>query len=374
MKVIFSGSRTKNIFFSLFLGISFFSFLTAPTVYACDPLACLTYGNKQDALILGEVVSTTENSWDLKINFVFPQNKIRSLEKGDQITVNSFAVIVNLTNEEAKEITAGKKYLMSLNKDGDIYTPAWGIHEIIGTTYSDAQLVKNRSGDDAALQIFINSGGTEKNFYFTGNTAFWRPKDGGKDIQIFPEINKTEKATDNLIVNNSSIGIFGSAIAFLMGLIMLPILGLLSLFTLNSVFAWLYVAVVGFLFAIQRVIPKNIRSITTVALSLGIILMWIALFASYHDLPRPYNNAGPDAKGGFPIAAFEYPPAALGSNEPPFDSWGLFYANLLFWIAIGTVIAIIMRRKLNERFTRILFIASIIISTYGLGYILVRFD
>ncbi len=55
---------------------------------------------------------------------------------------------------------------MSLNKNDNFYVPAWGIYEITGTSYKDAKLVENKSIDDEALQIFINSGGTEIDFAF----------------------------------------------------------------------------------------------------------------------------------------------------------------------------------------------------------------
>jgi hypothetical protein len=133
-----------------------------PTVFACDPLGCLLVGSKQDTLILGEVTSIGNNTRDIKINFVFPQNKIKSLEEGDQITLNT----INLTDAKSGELTTGKKYLMSLNKNDNFYISAWGIYEITGNNYSDAKLVRNRSLEDKALEIFINSGGTERGFGF----------------------------------------------------------------------------------------------------------------------------------------------------------------------------------------------------------------
>jgi hypothetical protein len=180
----------KNIFF--FLTISFCAFLITSVAYACDPLGCLLGGHKQDTLILGEVVSTTNDSLDIKIIFIFPQNQVRSLKEGFKITVNNFSETVNLTKEEANGVTVGKKYLMSLNQNDNFYVPAWGIYEVTGTTYSDAQLAKNKTGDEAALQIFINSGGTEKDFYFIEDKAFWRPNDGQWGIQIFPATSKLE--------------------------------------------------------------------------------------------------------------------------------------------------------------------------------------
>lgn len=185
MKFIFSNTMIKNIFF--FLGISFCAFLIALTTYACDPLGCLFGGHKQDTLILGEVISSAEDSQDIKIIFIFPQNQVSSLKEGDTIAVKNLANAINLTDEEAKTISDDKKYLMSLNQNDNFYVPAWGVYEVIGTTYSDAQLVENKTGDEAALQIFINSGGTERDFYFIGDKAYLKSDDKQKDIQIYPK-------------------------------------------------------------------------------------------------------------------------------------------------------------------------------------------
>lgn len=163
-------------------------------------------------------------------------------------------------------------------------------------------------------------------------------------------------------------------ILIIFSLVMLPVLGLLSLVSLSS-FAWLYVFALSLLFTVQIKIPKDIRNITIVALSLGVVMMWVALFASCQELPGPYNNlSNPVAMGGFPIMAFEYPPGALGNNNPPVDTWGLFYLNLCFWIAIGSGIAILLRKHLNKKRVYIFFIINIIVSIYGLGYLLLRFD
>ena len=161
--------------------------------------------------------------------------------------------------------------------------------------------------------------------------------------------------------------------AFLVLLIMLPFMGILSLFYLNP-FSWLYVVALGLLFIFQIIIPKNIRKITIMALSSGIIMMWISLVISYQNLPDIYNLSKPVATGEFPITAFEYPPGALGSDVPPIDSWGLFYLNLFFWIIAGTGIAVLLRKHLNKKRSLIFFITGIIISIYGLGYLFLKFD
>ncbi len=170
--------------------------------------------------------------------------------------------------------------------------------------------------------------------------------------------------------------IIESIVFFIFNLIMHPFMGLLSLVMLNS-FSWLFAGVFGILFVVQIKIPKNIRIITIAALSLGIIMMWISLFASYQGLSYNYidfSNPAPAALGGFPITAFEYPPAALGGNEPPIDTWRLFYLNLGFWVVVGAGAAMILRKYLNNQVSFKLFISSVIISLYGLGYLFLEFD
>jgi len=170
--------------------------------------------------------------------------------------------------------------------------------------------------------------------------------------------------------------IIESIVFFIFNLIMLPIMGVLSL-TMSNSFSWLYIGIIGVLFAVQIKIPKNIRIITITALSLGIIMMWVSLFVSYQRLPYNYidfSNPAPAALGGFPITAFEYPPGALGSNEPPINTWSLFYLNLVFWIIVGTGAAMILRKYLNNQVSFKLFISSVIISLYGLGYLFLEFD
>jgi len=198
VKFIFSNTMNKNIFF--FLGISFCAFLIVPTTYACDPLGCLLGGHKQDTLILGEVVSGVKNELDIKIIFVFPQNQVKSIEEGDQMKVRDIAKAIDLTESEFETITVGKKYLMSLNRNDNFYIPSWGIYEITGNSYSDAKLVKNKSIDDEALQIFINSGGTEKDFAFDYS--------GVEPVLIRNGIRQTSETKEkNILWNGAGIGV-----------------------------------------------------------------------------------------------------------------------------------------------------------------------
>lgn len=174
------------------------------------------------------------------------------------------------------------------------------------------------------------------------------------------------------------IGIFiATVVVFpVMVVLMFPFMGILSLIGLSP-FSWLYVGIIGLLFAVQLIIPKGIRKIARVGLSLGVIMMWLSLAASNQDLSYNYidfSNPVPAALGGFPITAFEYPPAALGNDIPPVDSWGLFYLNLGFWIIFGAAMSIISRKYFSRGVSFKLFAASLIVSLFGLGYLMLKFD
>jgi hypothetical protein len=56
------------------------------------------------------------------------------------------------------------------------------------------------------------------------------------------------------------------------------------------------------------------------------------------------------AKAGFPIQAFELPPAALGNDWFPRSMLGGFIANELFWIGIGFVLAFLFARFFPRQF------------------------
>lgn len=149
----------KFIFF--FLAFSFFAWVIAPTAFACDLVSCVVTGTRQDTLILGEAMDAKDDSRVIQIFFIFPQNKVSSLKEGDQITVTNLSY----------EITVGKKYLMSLNKNDDLYTPAWGIYEITGTTYADARLIEPKTEDETKLQVIMNAGGAKKDLRNTINAS-----------------------------------------------------------------------------------------------------------------------------------------------------------------------------------------------------------
>lgn len=164
-------SFLKNTFLISFIILSGV-FMFAPKTYAYTPFWALCNGYKEDVLAVVEITSKTENIFDGKIIFVFPQTKIEDLEVGDNIQIGNLDAPMGLTDEEFKNVNVGKKYLVSLIQDDGVFVPAMGVYEVTGSTYSDMQLVSNENSTDAALQIFINSGGETKDFNFVGDKVY----------------------------------------------------------------------------------------------------------------------------------------------------------------------------------------------------------
>jgi hypothetical protein len=174
-----------------FFMAAFCLLIFAPTVHACDPFGCMMTGHHQDTLVLGEVVATSGTTTDIKIISVFPQNHISSLKVGDRISVLGLAATMNGIYTDPPHITAGNTYVMSLNQKDHAYSSAWGIYQVRGSHYSNVQFLRTSSPSiDAAMRIFINSGGIEDDFYTMGEEVFWRPSDGRPERQIYPAINQ----------------------------------------------------------------------------------------------------------------------------------------------------------------------------------------
>lgn len=122
----------------------------------------------------------------------------------------------------------------------------------------------------------------------------------------------------------------------------------------------------------------------TIALSLGWIANWMALFLSYRlnsafkwpengiptlDLDNPESIY---ATGGFPIRAYDYPVPPLGPG-PEQSEWP-FVLNALFWILIAYVVVYIMRGKFPKHFENIVAGGAVLMTVFGALYLIIRFD
>lgn len=145
------------------------------TSFAGDVLWHLTHG-RQDVLALVEVTGIVGEKAETKSLYFFPQTKLRpnmlSITRGEDWMTRTALVV-------------GKRYFVSLQAKGESFTPEWGMYEITGSSSADALLLHASSGDDAALQQFIRSGGLDTEFFFDTDRAYI-VRNGGQQIQIYP--------------------------------------------------------------------------------------------------------------------------------------------------------------------------------------------
>lgn len=109
-------------------------------------------------------------------------------------------------------------------------------------------------------------------------------------------------------------------------------------------------------------------------ISLGISFNWLSLFFSYRRLQN-ININQIFATGGFPFKVFEYPFPPMGHDWPPAGAWPPFFVNLFIWIAFASLIIFFTGKKMeNRKMMRFLIISALVLSLFGIFYIMLNFD
>jgi hypothetical protein len=112
-------------------------------------------------------------------------------------------------------------------------------------------------------------------------------------------------------------------------------------------------------------------------ISIGVILNWLSLFFSCRKLPNFYQGdiSQPIATGGFPLKIFEYPVPPMGNDWPPVNSWPMFILNLIIWLLVAWLISRSLGKKMaNRRAMAIFIISAVVLSLFGIFYIMLKFD
>ena len=151
-----------------------------PSVHASDVLSRLTHGD-QYSLALGTVLSAS----DAAIEF-----EVETIIAGEPLTVVISAQIPGAFIETAlldMKLEPGEYIVLSLDKESALYTIAWGCFKVSSLDAATLEVVQGplAPGDLAAFQWYINSGGTENDFYFIESSAYVRHPDG-TETQIYP--------------------------------------------------------------------------------------------------------------------------------------------------------------------------------------------
>lgn len=162
--------------------------LTFPAAtFAADALYRMLHGDAesfkqdQDAFIVGQLID----------------------KQGDKFTVKALKVLSGKLKADSILVSGDFTYgwdkatpkendfcVFSLKKTGDYYKKAWGIFKATSGDYKTLKLERLNApspgllGDLACIQWYVNSGGTENDFYFNSNTAYVRRPNG--PVQLYP--------------------------------------------------------------------------------------------------------------------------------------------------------------------------------------------
>jgi len=155
-----------------------------------------------------------------------------------------------------------------------------------------------------------------------------------------------------------------------------PLVGLASLSL--SPFTMAFGLFTGAAYMATRRIVRHER-VAAVTITVASMSLWISLFMSTRLLrwPGPGDLDDPVATAGFPLTAFEYPYPPMGGDVPPLAQWLPFFLNYLFWIMISILVVPRASRALRRAAVPIggmLVVIGVLVTLYGLGDTLIRFD
>lgn len=148
-----------------------------PSVYAADVLSRLI-GGDQYSLALGRVVSISEITVKFEVETIISGKTLPSV------------ISVEIPDEcmgMEVPLAPGNYTVLSLNKKAVLYTIAWGIFKVSSLDMVTLEIIEGTLPlpDQRAFQWYLNSEGTEKDFYFVGTEAYVRHSDG-TSTRLYP--------------------------------------------------------------------------------------------------------------------------------------------------------------------------------------------
>ena len=166
-----------------------------PSVYAGDVLARLTHGD-QYSLVLGTVVSVSDTTARFKVETIISGESLPSV-----VSVEVPGAFMEMLAPHMS-LEPSDYAVLSLDKEATKYTMAWGFFKVSSLDIATLEIIEGPlpPGDLAALQLYINSEGTEKDFYFIGTSAYVRHPDG-TSTQLYPptdEPTEVEPSSDSV--------------------------------------------------------------------------------------------------------------------------------------------------------------------------------
>lgn len=173
-------------------------FLLPNKIFAADVLYRMLHAGEvesfkadQDAIIIGQLTAKNDNVFTVKVLKV-----MSGTLKPEIIAVNSdFEYGFGITGLKP---VVNDYCVMSLKKSGTNYKKAWGVFKATSGDYRTLNLLSEdikypySNGDIAAIEWYINSGGTEKEFSFVGNTVFVN-RPNGERLEIYNGVITSKK-------------------------------------------------------------------------------------------------------------------------------------------------------------------------------------
>jgi hypothetical protein len=166
-----------------------------PSVYAGDVLSRLT-GGHQYSLALGSVVSISDTTVKFEVETIISGKTLPS--------VISVEIPDECMGMKAPGLAPGNYAVLSLNKEATLYTIAWGIFKVSSLDMVTLEIIEGTLPlpDQMAFQWYLNSEGTERDFYFVGTDAYVRHSDG-TSTRLYPpecEASEVEPPTESVAV------------------------------------------------------------------------------------------------------------------------------------------------------------------------------
>jgi len=180
----------------LVLGIAFLLLFSPSNTFAADALYRMLHADEveqfkedQDAMIVGQLISNQGRNFKVMVIKVL----------SGEVSSDDILVADDFTYGWAEKRPSVNDFcVFSLKKTGRVYKKAWGIFEATSGDYKTLILTSLNAppksgllGDLAAIQWYVNSGGTEKEFSFANSTAYVK-RSSGQVVQIYPVPNKDE--------------------------------------------------------------------------------------------------------------------------------------------------------------------------------------
>jgi hypothetical protein len=155
------------------------SLTIATPLIAADILHRLTH-NDQYALVLGKVINVSQS---------FSKISVTRIISGHRVPAR-----IVLKSNGTEQLQSGEKLLLSLERANEGYKIRWGLFRVSGLDPKQLKIIQSTwpKGDLAALEHYIHTNGTERDFFFVFNSAFVRYTDG-TFTQIYPELTVSQR-------------------------------------------------------------------------------------------------------------------------------------------------------------------------------------